>query len=340
VLGLTALLLAAILNVAPIQPPDAPVKFHVDGSTEEAGDRFELRALAGGASCPAAAADAAAGELIDFRGLEASGSFEFDAFWSPAPGEYMICGYLYAPGSAAAPARATDADPITVEGDGPVETVTPTQTAVPSVTAAPTATATATATPAPRSPFGTADHDVLLGTLGPDLLCGLSGDDTLSGLSGDDRLFGGNCPATAAGLPAGPFAGAAASRAARGDRAAADGVAALLAAAISDGSDTLNGGDGNDVLGGGSGGDRLRGDAGDDRLEGGTGSDSLAGGTGDDVLRGGKGRNTYLAGSGNDTVDAFNRAIDVVDCGAGRRDRATVDRRDRVRGCERVRHRR
>ena len=54
---------------------------------------------------------------------------------------------------------------------------------------------------------------------------------------------------------------------------------------------------------------------------------------------GGAGRNRYTSSAGNDKVSAVNGKRDRVDCGAGRRDSARVDRRDRVKGCERVRRR-
>ena len=37
-------------------------------------------------------------------------------------------------------------------------------------------------------------------------------------------------------------------------------------------------------------------------------------------------RNRYEGGAGNDKVSAVNRKRDRVDCGAGRRDSARVDR--------------
>jgi Ca2+-binding RTX toxin-like protein len=83
----------------------------------------------------------------------------------------------------------------------------------------------------------------------------------------------------------------------------------------------------------------LRGGAGDDVLGGGGGGDRLAGGGGDDVVRGGGGVNAIKAGAGADTVRAVNHKRERISCGSGK-DRATVDRRDRVRGCERVTRRR
>jgi Ca2+-binding RTX toxin-like protein len=96
------------------------------------------------------------------------------------------------------------------------------------------------------------------------------------------------------------------------------------------GRDTLNGGPGDDRIGGGAGRDALEGVDGEDRLDGGAGNDALDGGPGADVLRG---------GAGNDSVLAFRGGRDRIACGSGRRDRADVDRRDRVGGCERVRRR-
>ena len=100
--------------------------------------------------------------------------------------------------------------------------------------------------------------------------------------------------------------------------------------------DTLTGTFAGDRLRGLRGNDRLNGAAGNDCLDGGRGGDRLNGGPGKDVLTGGPGRNTYAAGAGNDTVRARNGRRETVNCGKGRRDRAVVDRRDRVRGCERV----
>jgi Ca2+-binding RTX toxin-like protein len=82
--------------------------------------------------------------------------------------------------------------------------------------------------------------------------------------------------------------------------------------------------------------DRLYGLAGDDTLSGLAGKDLLEGGPGDDTLAGGPGRDTLRGGTGNDTITAADRVAETVDCGPGRKDRATVDRVDRVKGCERV----
>jgi Ca2+-binding RTX toxin-like protein len=92
------------------------------------------------------------------------------------------------------------------------------------------------------------------------------------------------------------------------------------------GDDRIESGDGHDCLIGAGGKDVLRGERGDDRLTGGRGNDTLVGGPG---------VNAYDAGAGRDSVDARNGQRELVRCGSGR-DTARVDRRDRVRGCERV----
>jgi Ca2+-binding RTX toxin-like protein len=108
--------------------------------------------------------------------------------------------------------------------------------------------------------------------------------------------------------------------------------------------DTLTGGGAGEIIFGYGAADRLRGGGGhdcllgghgSDRLDGGAGDDRLTGGNGADVLIGGAGSNAYDAGAGNDVVDAVNGRIELVRCGAGK-DRARVDRRDRVSSCERV----
>ncbi len=83
------------------------------------------------------------------------------------------------------------------------------------------------------------------------------------------------------------------------------------------GDDKLNGRDGDDCINGGGGADRIKGDTGADKLVGGRGRDRLIGGADDDVLRSARG------------------GRDRVRCGKGE-DKAVVDRRDRTRGCERV----
>ena len=88
-------------------------------------------------------------------------------------------------------------------------------------------------------------------------------------------------------------------------------------------------------LNGGAGDDVLTGDTGSDRLFGGTGRDLVRGGAGMDVLEGDAGADRLVAREDRSAGEKPRK--DSVDCGAGRRDRATIDRRDRVRRCERVR---
>lgn len=105
----------------------------------------------------------------------------------------------------------------------------------------------------------------------------------------------------------------------------------------------LNGGAGDDDLTGDMGSDRLFGGRGHDLVLGGARGDELDGGLGNDRLVGGAGLDVLGGGAGNDRIKAREDPSagegtrkDRVDCGSGRRDRATVDRRDRVRRCERV----
>jgi Tol biopolymer transport system component len=63
--------------------------------------------------------------------------------------------------------------------------------------------------------------------------------------------------------------------------------------------------------------------------------DRIASGAGDDRLCGGAGSDRLAAGTGADFVRSRDTERDIVFCGPGR-DRAVVDARDRVRGCERV----
>ena len=91
--------------------------------------------------------------------------------------------------------------------------------------------------------------------------------------------------------------------------------------------DDIKGGGGNDRVRGGDGDDCLKGNRGRDKVRGGNGADKAAGGPGVDILGG---------GAGDDTLKARGGGRDAVRCGPGK-DKATVDARDRVRGCEKVR---
>lgn len=102
------------------------------------------------------------------------------------------------------------------------------------------------------------------------------------------------------------------------------------------GPDELLGRGGNDRLRGLGGDDRIDGGSGDDRIDGGAGDDRISGGPGSDRINGGRGQDTLRGGAGNDLLLARDDQRDVVDCGSGHHDSAIVDRRDRVRHCERV----
>lgn len=101
-------------------------------------------------------------------------------------------------------------------------------------------------------------------------------------------------------------------------------------------SDVLRGTNRADVLKGGPGSQRIKGRSGPDRVGGGRGNDCLSGGRGGDRLAGGFGRDVLRGGRGRDFLNARDGTRDKVLCGKGR-DRARVDRFDKVRGCERVR---
>ncbi|MBE2317396.1 hypothetical protein DVA67_015545 [Solirubrobacter sp. CPCC 204708] len=81
--------------------------------------------------------------------------------------------------------------------------------------------------------------------------------------------------------------------------------------------------------------DELIGTKGPDQLLGDGGDDRIFAGTGQDEIDGGAGRDAIDAGRGNDLVHARDRTRDTIDCGTGR-DRAVVDRTDRVKNCETV----
>ncbi len=158
---------------------------------------------------------------------------------------------------------------------------------------------------------GTLAGDQLLALAGNDLVEGLQSADCLDGGTGNDRLDGGADNDRLIGQTG-------------DDRLNGDA-----------GADRLFGGDGRDKLVGGFGRDLLAGGAGNDVLSGGSDRDELFGEGGNDVLRAGDGRNLLDGGSGNDHLEARNGERDDVRCGRGR-DRAVVDRVDRVSGCESI----
>lgn len=179
------------------------------------------------------------------------------------------------------------------------------------------AAGTLTGCPVPP-PGATNGDDTLNGDAAANVICGLLGNDTIHGLGGNDTLFGDACNDKTK-------VSAAAVGADGNDRLFGD-----------DGNDTLYGAGGKDELKGGRGKDKLFGGDGNDSLDGGPGKDSLDGGRGNDKLTGGSDANTIKGGAGNDSIKARNGKRDKIDCGAGKKDVAVVDKRDKVKGCERV----
>ena len=110
------------------------------------------------------------------------------------------------------------------------------------------------------------------------------------------------------------------------------------------GSDRLLGRQSADCLNSGTGNDSVSGAKGNDRIHAGKGSDLIRGGRGHDRIGAGKGRDQVRGGRGNDRIGVRDRRRDVVRCGPGNHDRVRADRRDSLRGCERIdypnRHRR
>jgi len=105
------------------------------------------------------------------------------------------------------------------------------------------------------------------------------------------------------------------------------------------GGDRIRGRGGRDRLRGRGGRDCVRGGRGNDRARGNGGADTVSGGRGRDRLRGGPGKDRIRGGGGNDRIIAAGGGRDRVRCGKGGRDRVRADRRDRLRGCERVKRR-
>jgi hypothetical protein len=90
-----------------------------------------------------------------------------------------------------------------------------------------------------------------------------------------------------------------------------------------------------DVFRGTRGGDRFSGLAGNDVIAGRGRADCLSGGKGKDKLTGGKGKDKVSGGAGNDTINVADGKRDRVNCGKGK-DTVRADKKDKLRGCERV----
>jgi hypothetical protein len=166
--------------------------------------------------------------------------------------------------------------------------------------------------PVPPGLRPTDGNDRLSGTDAGETICGLLGADIIDAMGGDDIVFGDACSVK---TRSGSFR------------------------AVAGGDDSLDGGAGDDSLYGAGGADKIAGGDGNDNLFGGGGKDRLNGGNNNDKLNGGAGANSYKGGAGNDAIVARNRATETVNCGSGRKDSATVDKADKVKGCEKVRRR-
>jgi hypothetical protein len=214
---------------------------------------------------------------------------------------------------------------------------------------------------------GAGTDDVIEGTPGADALDGGAGADRISGLAGDDCLMGSAGPDALQGGDGNDRLSGDQDGARDGDGDVLDGNAGADALDGGGGDDELTGGPGDDTLHGGFGDDAMRGDEGDDVLEGVTGLDSLVGGDGadrlqaeggsiqagagpdqiraqdatieagpdDDVVTLDLGHSVVDLGEGNDRGRLADGAPNKVQCGPGD-DTVTVDRRDRVTGCEHV----
>jgi Ca2+-binding RTX toxin-like protein len=152
--------------------------------------------------------------------------------------------------------------------------------------------------------------DRLLGGPGAETLYGRNGADTVRGRGGDDLIF--------ADLGPDLVEGGGGDDMISGDPVPGDGYYSPTVRLS------------RDVLRGGAGDDTIVDTGGDNVIEGGAGIDNLRGGAGRDAIRGGAGR---------DRISARDGRRDRVDCGSGR-DRARIDKKDRVRACEMQRPRR
>jgi acid phosphatase type 7 len=105
------------------------------------------------------------------------------------------------------------------------------------------------------------------------------------------------------------------------------------------GNDRIRGLGGNDMILGGLGNDRVVGGSGNDRLYGNAGRDILRGQSGRDRLVGGAGRDHLYGNAGSDRLFALDGKRGDRISGGGGRDRALIDRGDRIRLIERLRRR-
>ena len=180
------------------------------------------------------------------------------------------------------------------------------------------------------SRVGTTGADTINGTTGDDVICGRGGNDTINGGGGNDEIFGGSGNDVIAGGGGNDeLHGEVGDDRVRGD-AGNDQVEGDF------GDDQLQGNSGDDELDGNDDADRADGGGGDDQVDGGSGADTLLGRAGKDQMDGRSGKDDINGGGDNDRIKALDHERDTVNGAGGNRDVAFVDRRDRVRGVERI----
>jgi Ca2+-binding RTX toxin-like protein len=196
-----------------------------------------------------------------------------------------------------------------------------------------------------RSRLGGDGNDKIDGGDGNDTLNGGGERDIVKGGEGNDKVFGAGCQIGSEEEP--ELLGRICDNVGRDKLIGGPGDDDLRANECSDSPDCqeatnislgthMAGGSGNDQFLGAERRDRVRGGADDDNAQGFLGSDPMRGGPGNDTLDGGDGRDRLVGGRGNDTIEARDGKRDRVNCGKGRKDRAFVDSKDRVSGCEDV----
>jgi Ca2+-binding RTX toxin-like protein len=191
-----------------------------------------------------------------------------------------------------------------------------------------------------RSRLGGDGDDTIDGGDGNDTVNGGGDNDFVNGGEGNDKVFGAGCEFGEEGL------GRICDNWGRDTLIGGPGDDVLRANACSDEPDCqeatnislgtrMKAGPDNDSLLGAERRDVMRGGSGDDDLQGLLGRDKLIGGGGNDTLDGGGGRDRIKGRRGRDTIEARDGKRDRILCGRGR-DKAFVDSKDRVRGCEEI----
>ena len=189
-----------------------------------------------------------------------------------------------------------------------------------------------------RSRLGGDGDDTIDGGAGNDTVNGGGDNDIVNGGEGNDMVFGAGCEVTGLGricdnVGRDRLIGGLGDDDLRANQCS-DNPDCQAATNISRGT-RMKGGPGNDTFLGAEKRDRIRGGGDDDTAQGYLGRDRIKGGGGNDTLDGGGGRDRVSGGSGDDQIEARDGKRDRVRCGKGD-DSASVDKKDRVRGCEQV----